>query len=490
MTLHVDQEQEIRRLFFAEHWRVGTIATQLGVHHTVVERVCGLHSPQRVVPTGAPSPLAPYREFLREQLERYPRLRATRLFQMVRERGYEGTVRTVRHFVRSIRPAPTRQVYLRTEVLPGEQAQIDWMHVGQVPVPGGRRALWAFVMVLAHSRALWAELVFDLDVWSVRRSLVRACEAFGGSAREWLFDNPKTIVLERAGALVRFHPTLLETAGAYHAQVRACGVRKPEHKGKVERAIRYLRDGFFAGRSILSREQCNEQLLDWIEKVAHTRPHPTQRGKTVRDVYYEERERLLRLPALAPSAERVEPVTVDKTASIRFDGNSYSLPPEHAYRTRTLAVDDTQVRVLDGASVVAAHGRCWGRGQRIEHPAHREAILKDRDDAQEPMGSARLRVDVPQIEALLARWIDERRNMGGCVSRTVRLLEGYGAEVLRRAVDEMLSRGTYDFGALSLLCEQQRRGSERAVRPAVQLGAHVRERDVRPHAMEGYDELR
>lgn len=488
MTLPDDQTQEIRRLFFAEHWRVGTIAAQLSVHHEAVERVCGLHSVQRVVPLNAPSPLRPYHDFLRDQLARYPRLRATRLFHMVRERGYAGTVRSVRVFVRSIRPPPARQVYLRTEVLPGEQAQIDWMHVGEVPVPGGRRALWAFVMVLAHSRAMWAELVFDLDVWSVRRSLVRACEAFGGSAREWLFDNPKTIVLERAGTLVRFHPSLLDIAGAYHAQVRACGVRRPEHKGKVERAIRYLRDSFFAGRSISSREICNTQLLAWIEQTAHARPHPTQRERTVREVYSEERERLLRLPEVPPSTERVEPLVVDNTASIRFDGNSYSVPPEHAHETRTLAADDAQVRVLDGARVVAVHPRCWGRGQRVEQRAHRVAILRGRDDAQEPTGSARLRAAVPQIDALLAHWIDERRNMGGCVARTMRLLEGYGAEVLQRAVAEMMARGTHDFGALSLLCEQQRRGREREVRPPVQLGAHVREREVLPHAMEGYDE--
>lgn len=488
MTLRDEQIQEIRRLFFAEHWRVGTIAAQLGVHHEAVERVCGLHSPKRVVPPTTPSPLVLYQDFLRQQLERYPRLRATRLHLMLRERGYAGSVRTVREFVRAMRPPPARHVYLRTESLPGEQAQIDWMHVGEVPVPGGRRALWAFVMVLAYSRAMWAELVFDLDVASVRRSLVRACAAFGGSAREWLFDNPKTVVLERVGTLVRFHPGLLETAGAYYAQTRVCGVRRPEHKGKVERSIRYLRDSFFAGRSLVSRERGNEQLHAWIEQTANARPHPTERGKTVREVFSEERTRLLRLPDVAPSTEQSVPVVVDKTASVRFDGNVYSVPPEHAYQTRTLAADDAQVRVLDGASVVALHARCWGRGQRVEERAHRLQIVRDRDEAQEPTGIARLRAAVPQIEVLLARWIDERRNLGGCVARTVRLLEGHGAEVLQRAVAEMVERGTHDFGALSLLCEQQRRGRERAVRPAVQLGPHVREREVTPHAMEGYDE--
>ena len=490
MTLPDDRVQEIRRLFFAEHWRVGTIAAQLDVHHEAIERVCGLCSERRVAPPREPSPLLPYRDFLHEQLAQYPRLRAPRLFQMVRERGYQGSVRTVRDFVRTIRPAPNRQVFLRTEVLPGEQAQIDWMHVGHVKVPGGTRALWAFVMVLAYSRALWAELLFDLDVWSVRRSLVRACTAFGGSAREWLFDNPKTIVLERSGALVRFHPSLLETAGAYHAQVRACGVRKPQHKGKVERSIRYLRDSFFAGRSLHSREAGNAQLAAWIDETAHERPHPTQRGRSVRDVLSEEKSRLLTLPKKLPSLERVEPIAIDKTATIAFDGNRYSVPPEHAYTTRMLAADDQEVRVLDGAQPVAVHARCWGRGQRVELRAHRVELLRDRDAAQVPKARERLCAQVPQIDALLVRWIEEGRNMGGCVARTVHLLDGYGAEVLRVAVAEMIERGTHDFGALALLCEQTRRGADRAVRPVIQLGAHVREREVPPHAMEAYDERR
>jgi hypothetical protein len=91
-----------------------------------------------------------------------------------------------------------------TEPLIGEQAQVDWAHVGHIKVAGGERALWAFVMVLAWSRAMWAELVLDLTVHSVRRSIARAIQAFGGSTRQWLFDNPKTIVLERHDNAVRF----------------------------------------------------------------------------------------------------------------------------------------------------------------------------------------------------------------------------------------------------------------------------------------------
>ena len=97
-------------------------------------------------------------------------------------------------------------------------------------------------MVLSYSRALWAELILDLTAASLRRSLIRATQFFGGTPRQWLFDNPKIVVLERHGEAIRFHPELLEQASVYCVQPHLCGVRKPQHKGRVERAIRYLRD--------------------------------------------------------------------------------------------------------------------------------------------------------------------------------------------------------------------------------------------------------
>ena len=178
-------EAEITRLHFAEHWPIGTIATQLAVHPDVVRRVLGIGDARAA---GGPRPrmVDPYRDFITETLERYPRLRSTRLYDMLRERGYKGAPRTLREYVALVRPRPRREVYLRTEPLPGEQAQIDWAYVGRLDLPGGGRALWLFVMVLSYSRALWGEFVLDLSVHSLCRSLVRAASALGGVTRQWL----------------------------------------------------------------------------------------------------------------------------------------------------------------------------------------------------------------------------------------------------------------------------------------------------------------
>jgi transposase len=223
MTVAAEVEAEIARLHHAEHWKVGTIAAQLGVHEDVVRRVLGLLRPRAARVERRSLLVVPYVDFINETLLKYPRLRSTRLLDMLKERGFRGSARTLRRFVMTARPTPKREAFLRLDPLIGEQAQIDWAHVGQIPVPGGgSRSLWLFVMVLAWSRAMWGEFCFDTTVHSLLRSLARASTYFGGSARQWLFDNPKIVVLERHGDAARFHPLLLDLGSAMHVQLRLC----------------------------------------------------------------------------------------------------------------------------------------------------------------------------------------------------------------------------------------------------------------------------
>lgn len=495
MTVDEAREAEIRRLHFAEHWKVGTIAAQLGEHHEVVERVLGLGKGAMSRPTvrvtkapeEAPLPLRGYEGFVTETLAQYPRLRATRLYDMLVERGYEGSMRTVRRHVQHVRPAPKSEVFLRVESLIGEQAQVDWGYVGKLHFPGGTRQLWAFVMVLSYSRAIWGELVIDLTAASLRRSLLRACRFFGGATRQWLFDNPKIVVLERHGDAVRFHPELLALAAELCVAPRLCGVRKPQQKGKVERAIRFLRDRFFAARTIRDVERGNAELRTFLDQIANVRPHPRWPSRRVDEVLREERTRLLALPDPLPSMELLEPVPVDKTAFVHFDKNRYSVPSAHADTTRMLAADDTSVRIYDGQELVAEHARCWGRNQPIEAPAHRAALLEHKRAAREAKGGGRLSVAIPGFEILQARWVDAGRNVGLMTAKALHLLDLYGVEILGAAAREAIARGTHDPGALAVLCEERRRAADSPVPLDIDLGAHVPDRDVIPHDLESYD---
>ncbi len=493
MTVTAAVEAEIRRLHYAEHWKVGTIAAELGIHHDVVRRVIGIldrkarPSGSGLAPLSMPSMIFPYCQFIDETLQHHPRLRATRLHDMLRDRGYRGSVRTLRRYVARVRPLPKHEAFLRLDPLPGEQMQVDWAYVSRVPVEGGERALWAFVAILSYSRALYAELVFDLTADSLRRSMIRTLAYFGGTTRQWLFDNPKTIVLERHGDAVRFHPDLLELAGAYCTLPRLCAVGKANQKGRVERSIRYLRDRFFAGRSITNLEAGNRELEHFLREIAMQRPHPRFQERSVLEVFDDERPRLLALPATPPPAAVVRPVACDKTASVRFDTNLYSVPPEHAGTTLTLVADDAVVRFLDQGREVAEHVRSWGRRQLVERPEHRAEILRQKRRAQDLKGRDRLRAVCPGIDALYERWVDHGRNLGNMTTRATRLLDLYGVSIFTAAVDDILARDLHDPGALEQICEQQRSALRRPVPIEIVLPRHIPDHDVVPHRLEDYD---
>lgn len=480
-----EKAAEIRRLYYAEHWKVGTIATQLGVHEDVVRRVIGPLGPEPRERPMRETLLDPYTDFVKDTLGDYPRVTATRIYDMLAERGYAGSVRTLTRHVADVRPTPKSETYVRTERLPGEQAQVDWGHVGKVSVPGGDRTLWVFVMVLAYSRALFAELVLDLSVHSLLRSLINATVFFGGVTRQWLFDNPKTVVLERQGDLVRYHPDLLDLTAKLHVQPRLCAVRRPNEKGGVERSIRYLKDRFFVARTIHSVEQGNLQLSRFIEDVTMARKHPVHAQRTVGEVLEDERRQLLQPPRPLPDVDQVKAVTADKTATVAFDKNRYSVPPSRRHEKLTLVASDIEVRILVGSEVVARHERCWGTRQRIEHPEHRAEILATKPRAREGLGRQRL-VDVsPGMETLLAYWLDDGRNLGSLVARCLKLLDLYGEPTFQKAVEQLLDQGSHEYGALSMLCDQIQHPQRTSL--PVELGPHVKDAPVVSRDLGDYD---
>jgi transposase len=263
MVTPAEIEAQILRYYHAEKWKVGTIAQQLQIHHSVVRRVLAQAGLPRVGPSPRPSQIDLYLPFIRQTLERFPTLTASRLYGMVRERGYGGRPDHFRHLIAQHRPRPKAEAYLRLRCLPGEQAQVDWGHFGHLEIGRARRPLMAFVMVLSHSRQIFLRFCLDARMENFLRGHVAAFGAWGGVPRVLLYDNLKSAVLERRGEAIRFHPTLLEFAGHYRFEPRPVAVARGNEKGRVERAIRYVRDAFFAARSFTDLADLNAQAAAW-----------------------------------------------------------------------------------------------------------------------------------------------------------------------------------------------------------------------------------
>ena len=149
MTIDKKTRAEILRLHHAETWKIGTIASQLGVHHITVRRVLADDEVPRHMRRQRRSKLDPFMPFIRQTLAKYPMLPASRLYEMVRKRGYQGSPSHFRNMIALVRPKPAAEAYLRLKTLPGEQAQVDWAHFGKVKIGRAERPLMGFVMVLS-----------------------------------------------------------------------------------------------------------------------------------------------------------------------------------------------------------------------------------------------------------------------------------------------------------------------------------------------------
>jgi hypothetical protein len=280
----------------------------------------------------------------------------------------------------------------------------------------------------------------------------------------------------------------LELCGKMRVAPRLCAVRKPEQKGKVERAIRYVRERFLAGRSITGMAEGNAQLARFIAEIAHPRPHPVLAHKTVGQMLSDERPRLLALGDPLPDTDRIEPISADRQAFIRFDTNRYSIPTDRAERALTLVADDVSVRVLDGATCIAQHTRTYGKRQVIEVPAHRAALIAERRAAADLKGRDRLRAVAPDFGHLLDRWVDSGTSLAIQVTRAIKLLDLYGDEVFAAAVTEIVERGLRDTGALALVCDRVRKERRLPVPVDIVMPAHADDRDVVPHDLGSYDD--
>ena len=230
---------------------------------------------------------------------------------------------------------PHGEAFLRRAVLPGQEAQVDWAHFGKLTVGRAKRDLFAFVMVLSYSRRRFVRFSMRAAMPSFLRGHTEAFRVLGAVPRVILYDNLKSAVIEREGDAIRFHPTLLALAGHYRFEPRACAPYRPNEKGRVERAIRDLREGFFAARSFASIDDLNEQARAWCLEIASERKVPDCKDKTIREAFDEERPRMIELPADEFPVEEQLEVRAGKTPYVRFDKNDYSVP--HTPRPAAIA---------------------------------------------------------------------------------------------------------------------------------------------------------
>lgn len=374
---------------------VRAIARRLGISRNSVRkylRAAEMPKPQPRPKRG--SKLDPHVAHLRQRLAEGVD-NCVVLLREVRAQGYAGSYSLLKAYVHPLRRQRPVAPTLRFETAPGEQAQVDFGVFAYQAADGARRSVWAFVLVLSWSRALYLEFVPRADLPTFLRCHVQAFERLGGLPRRCLYDNTKLVVLERdeLGQPV-WTPRFLDFALRLGFGPQLCQPYRAQTKGRGESGIKYVRGNFWPTVRFVDLDDLNRQAQDWVDRVANVRVHGTT-GERPLDRLLAEQPQLLALPGrerLAPFLR--EERKVGRDGYVAWEGAFYGVPWRWAGQTIQVQADQTLVQLWAGEDRLAVHPRASRRGQRLTLPGQWAGL--PRGDGRPKPGP--LAVQVPAVE--------------------------------------------------------------------------------------------
>lgn len=306
----------------------------------------------------------------------YERLRA--------EHGYGGSYKSVQRYVRSHYPPPKLRPYRRVETPPGAQGQVDWGEQPGLDVGDGPQKLYAFVLVLSHSRKQAVVWCRHMDQLSWHRAHNEALQRLGGVPAVLRIDNLKTGVVRGAGPWGEINPAYLAYARAMGFHVDACLPRCPEHKGKVENKVQFIKRrldlaGRFAGLPALQQATDVQLAQSDAERICPAT------GQTVEASWHAEQQMLRALPLMPEAFDVVATRRVQRDCTVSFEGRTYSVPFVLCGKSVEMHGCAEAVQVWYEGQVVAEHRR---RTQQrlLLNPSHYAGPGNERVSPPVPLG--------------------------------------------------------------------------------------------------------
>lgn len=444
----------------AEGLGIRAIAKRLGMHRRTVRAALNTDRPPARSGAARGSVIDEHRGWLLARLQQYPELTAAALFrQLSEDRGYPGGYSLVKQCVADLRPR-TKRAYLTLSFAPGECAQVDWGVWKGVDVPGGRRRVSFFVMVLCYSRMLYVEFFpgETMEYWL--RGHRNAFEAFGGAPERVMVDNCKTAVLTpgRDGVEPSFNPGYEDFARHYGFGISACNPGRPNEKGRVENAVGYIKGNFLAGREPCMPEVLSPAAFDWTANVANRRVHSTT-GQRPLDMFEDaERKALRPLPAGPHECSCVQTAVADSRFRVNVDDNRYSVPSSAASRKVQVHryADRIVIRSVEG-ELLADHPRSFGRKQETADPEHERAlVLRMRHQRDRRRLTSFLTLG-PHAAEYLTGLREKRPGWRSHVDRINALAEAHGRDALARALADAVEYSAYSAEYIHNILDARRR---------------------------------
>ena len=363
-------------------------------------------------PARRTSKLDRFRPYVESRLERFD-LPATVLLNELRDRGYDGGITILRDHVATIKDRHVKRIVDRFETEPGRQAQVDWASCGTIVHRGRRRRLSLLVVVLGYSRTMWAQFVVSERRPVLLELLETAFHALGGVPRELLFDNLKQVVAETrredTPAVIQQRFAAFAEHWGFHTVVSP--PYWPRAKGKVERAIQYVKSSFLEGRSFTDLDDLNAQLRCWLAEIANVRVHATTKERPV-DRLAADLAAMLPLGDTRPfPAVTVAERLADHDARISYLGVRYSVDPEiltgrrRGHKVEVHHGTDDRIRIFSNGLLVGQHSVLPSGSPPLDDPLHaaKRRRLRQLPTWTRDTGSApRFDQQVPDLDDLAA----------------------------------------------------------------------------------------
>lgn len=322
-----------------------------------------------------PSKLDPYKEHISERLSQFPLLSSIRLFEEIQHQGYTGGYTIVKDYIRIIRPIIPTLPEIRYETKPGVQAQVDWSDCYYAQPDGTLKKVFCFSMVLGYSRMRFVKFTTSTDLTTFLICHQHAFDYFGGLTQEILYDNMKVVVIKRKYPSTdsEFNSVFSDFRDHYGFKAYLCRPYRAKTKGKIERAIRYIKDNFVYGRFFTSISDMNIQVRQWMEKVNH------QEHGTTFEIPFErfKDENLRSIHSIPPYlVRRREERRISKDCYISLYGNRYSVPWQYARREAVIEILEQRIQIEVDGLVIAEHVLLEGRHESSRKKEHFEGLLK------------------------------------------------------------------------------------------------------------------
>ncbi len=261
------------------------------------------------------------------------------------EHGFAGSYQSVKRYVQQLRRTDPELVH-RIEVQPGEEVQVDFgTGPTLVGAEGKKNKTWIFRIVLSYSRKAYSEAVLRQDTETFLRCLENAFRYFNVGSLTINLDNLKAAVLKADWADPQLNPKLLDFARHYGTTILPCLPRVPEHKGKVESSVKYVKNNALAGRKFAALAPVNQFLLNREKTVADLRIHGTTKCQ-VAERFQLEKPFLTPLPASLFPCFQEGPRTVHRDGHVEVAKAYYHVPPEYLGRDVWVRFDSREVRIF------------------------------------------------------------------------------------------------------------------------------------------------